>query len=124
MEIALALPEVHRFDEVQTGFEEMCFYAPNTREEMIAYEYATRGAWMRRPPANSEALIVEVREDLATKLAPDWYLDLQRPGEATLSRLSRRVFLGEAFNVIGRHRPPHTSTSGSTEPESLSPTNS
>jgi formylmethanofuran dehydrogenase subunit B len=103
VEIALALPEVHRFKEVQTGFEEMCFYATHTDEEMIAYEYTTRGAWMRRPPANSEAAIIEVREDLATKLAPDWHIDLKRPGEATLSRLSRRVFPGEAFNVLGRH---------------------
>jgi hypothetical protein len=84
---------------VQTGLDKIRLYALHAGEEMIADEDAPRGTRMRCPPSNPEGVFIEVGKYLNTELTPGGCINLQCSWEASLSRLSRGVFVTEAFDV-------------------------
>jgi hypothetical protein len=103
VKVTLALPEVHRLNEVQTRFCKIRLHAAHTGEKMVTDKYAARGARVRRPPTDAENMLVKVREDLVEKLPPDRYINLQSSGESAFRRLSCRVFPTEAFDICRCH---------------------
>jgi hypothetical protein len=71
-EVTFTFPEIHCFDEMQTRLDQIAFDATYARVKLVGNEYAARRAWPWRPPTYAKDMLVEIPEDLVSKLAPDW----------------------------------------------------